>query len=390
MKFFEESPDIYKLLRAPDGHIYNVCEVFKGGNKVSIESFILRMDWVKKLGLNTPETIDDWYTVFKAFREKDPNGNGSRDEIPLVSSFGIQEYNRFGTAFGMPAPVPQFWANSQGKVEFMPIKGEYKQLLTFLNKLYSEQLINPELTFKGDLSRTEALVARDVMGCSVHFTSTAVKYETILKNSGKTSEYQLIPSPVGPDGKRPMVLRNPLGMQYGVARSSKNAETAVKWIDYIWANPQGWTLAMYGVQGLSYDVDAGGRPRFTDFVTANPKGLTTYDALRSIGAFPPFLTNRKQEYMEQMVTARDKAANAALLPHLVDPFPAVLPTKAENERIMSLTPDINTYLDENLQKFITGAEPLANFDKFVAQLKKMGIDELVGIQQARYDRFMSK
>ena len=41
-------------------------------------------------------------------------------------------------------------------------------------------------------------------------------------------------------------------------------------------------------------------------------------------------------------------------------------------------------------KFITGEEPLTNFDAYVAQLTKMGIDNVLAIYRDAYVRYMEK
>ena len=41
-------------------------------------------------------------------------------------------------------------------------------------------------------------------------------------------------------------------------------------------------------------------------------------------------------------------------------------------------------------KFITGVEPLSNFDQYIAQVKAMHSDELVAVRQAAYDRYLSR
>ena len=48
--------------------------------------------------------------------------------------------------------------------------------------------------------------------------------------------------------------------------------------------------------------------------------------------------------------------------------------------------DINTYQEEMYTKFILGEEPLDNWGKFVDQIKGMGIDEVLTVYQAQYDR----
>ncbi len=49
--------------------------------------------------------------------------------------------------------------------------------------------------------------------------------------------------------------------------------------------------------------------------------------------------------------------------------------------------DVNTYIRRNGPKFIMGVEPMENFGAFVEEIKNMGIDEMIAIKQASYDRY---
>lgn len=80
----------------------------------------------------------------------------------------------------------------------------------------------------------------------------------------------------------------------------------------------------------------------------------------------------------------------AILPTIVDAYPAVIATPEESERLTSLTADLNTYQNEMIQKFIMGQVPLDKFDEFVATLEAMGADEVLRIKQEQYDRYMGK
>jgi putative aldouronate transport system substrate-binding protein len=51
---------------------------------------------------------------------------------------------------------------------------------------------------------------------------------------------------------------------------------------------------------------------------------------------------------------------------------------------------LNTYIDEMTVKFITGKEPLANFDKYVAQLKALNVDEVVALRQKALERYNAR
>ena len=41
-------------------------------------------------------------------------------------------------------------------------------------------------------------------------------------------------------------------------------------------------------------------------------------------------------------------------------------------------------------KFITGVEPLTNFDTYMDTLQKMGIENLIALYQEAYDSFNSR
>ena len=49
-----------------------------------VEPAFIRKDWLDKLGLEQPKTIDDFYNVLKAFKEQDPDGNGANDTYGMI------------------------------------------------------------------------------------------------------------------------------------------------------------------------------------------------------------------------------------------------------------------------------------------------------------------
>jgi len=52
--------------------------------------------------------------------------------------------------------------------------------------------------------------------------------------------------------------------------------------------------------------------------------------------------------------------------------------------------NVKTYADEMESKFITGSASMNDFDSYVAQLKKFGIERAIEIKQANYNRYMEK
>ena len=51
---------------------------------------------------------------------------------------------------------------------------------------------------------------------------------------------------------------------------------------------------------------------------------------------------------------------------------------------------VNTYAEEMLLKFITGAEPLENFDKYSKDVMEYGLEEALKLYQAAMDRYLGK
>jgi hypothetical protein len=61
-------------------------------------------------------------------------------------------------------------------------------------------------------------------------------------------------------------------------------------------------------------------------------------------------------------------------------------TIEESDLMAAITPDLKTYIDELFTGLVMGTRSLNNWDSYMADLKRLGLDELVAICQARLDR----
>lgn len=382
MAMFEKYPVVKKVLTAPDGEIYNLAEVFVEGNEVAPKSLIIRKDWLDKLNLEIPETIDDWYNVMKAFKEQDPNGNGAPDEVPLTINDGAA-YSYFASGFGLTAGIGSFYADEDGKVHSLYQSEEYRGLLAFLKKLYEEGLMDPQYETR-DEAKVDAMVSKQLVGVSPHFLGVDERWSSL---SG--GEYVMVKPPKGPNGEEPkLIKRNPTGMQFAISKDCADPVAAIRWIDYIWASDEGQILTHFGIEGQSFEYNEDGRPVFTDWTINNPDGLDMMSAVRSLGAFPSFFDVQTKEFMSQLMTPQSLEACEPLIPLMEEPYPSVLATAEEADQLMMLQADMDTYISEMIQKFIMGIEPLEKYDDFLSQLEGMGLSEVLAIKQTQYDRYM--
>ncbi|MDF2720050.1 MAG: bacterial extracellular solute-binding protein, partial [Paenibacillus sp.] len=100
-RFLADNPAEAARMRAYDGKLYALSSVTTGGAYLDPFGILIRKDWIDKLGLREPRTLDEWYTVLKSFKERDPNGNGKQDEIPFMPQTGYHGLAIFGNALGL-------------------------------------------------------------------------------------------------------------------------------------------------------------------------------------------------------------------------------------------------------------------------------------------------
>ena len=105
----------------------------------------LRDDWIEKLGLKKPKTMEEAMDVVKAFVENDVAGNG--ETVGLACSTGLiagsDETYGVDTVFTKYGSVPENWIlNDNGEVEYGSLTQETKEALGYLNELYESGVID--------------------------------------------------------------------------------------------------------------------------------------------------------------------------------------------------------------------------------------------------------
>ncbi len=383
-RVLDEDPELKNLLTAPDGHIYTIADTPKYVNDMVVaNALFLRQDWMDKLNLEQPSTLEEWHDVLVAFKNGDPNGNGINDEIPFSGiDLDTSLLNPFLSAFDLPAGVGPWWYDEEGKVYCVYTSDEYKAFVTEMNKWYQEGLIDMELT--RDEANFQALCATNVVGAFSHLAEREMQYDNLLSTSGYTeARHALIHHPEG-TGETQVLKREPTWNHYAIPTSCENAELAIKWINYVWGSEEGVTLTEWGIEGKSYEV-VDGKKQFTDFVLNNPDGLDPYNALRSLGASNTILVRTPAEAYEAL-NSGGNAISYAKETNLVEPFPAMMSTDEEQDILDMYSTDFDTFCSESILKFITGASSMEEWQSFVDTLGAMGLEELKQVKQAQFDR----
>lgn len=178
-----------------------------------------------------------------------------------------------------------------------------------------------------------------------------------------------------------------------ISTQCTNKELAVKWLDYGYSEA-GQLLFNYGVEGESYAKDADGNIQYTDLLLNNQDGKGFQEMLQyyaSPGSWGPFL--RSGNYMK-VAAQRPQQQESLRVWMDTNMKEHVMPKMQFGEDVASklstLETEISTYADEMGFKFIMGVEPIENFDKYLAQLKSLGVDEYVQEYRKAYDHFKER
>lgn len=176
-----------------------------------------------------------------------------------------------------------------------------------------------------------------------------------------------------------------------ISTACQEPEIAVQWMDYRYTE-EGATLANWGVEGVTYEVDANGNKQYTDLIVNNPEGMTATLAqfrymlqntvcLTDVSAKNQGMTEQQLEAPEIWMTDKDNSWGC----------PTTLTmTTEEADEYNSKAGDITTYGQENFLRYIIGDAPIEDLDSFVDTCISMGLEDCQTIQQAALDRYYAR
>jgi putative aldouronate transport system substrate-binding protein len=382
-KILEENPTIAKQLKSEDGNYYYLP--FLGAVR-TLSVFIIRQDWLDKLNLEAPETLDDWYTVLKAFKEQDPNGNGEADEVPFATRGKLNGILRFMEAWGLGMNGNYEIYTEEGQVRYPFIDPRFKEVLVYMNKLYSEGLIDPEYA-TADKNQWTSRLTNEVSGVT-HDVFVRVDYfNKAIQGVNPNVQFTGVLPPVGPAGV-PMTTsqQNPIRKATAISAKAENKEDIVKFFDYLYGE-EGNLLANFGVEGMHYDM-IDGNPVYKPEVINHPEKsllFILFEAGHVEWAYKQDIRYENQLVPEDVIAVRDM-----YVPYIAPPFPTLAYTDDEYDILNEKYTEIKTYKDEMVNKFIMGKEPIEKFEKFVAQIEKMGVADVLAVHQAALERFNAR
>ena len=125
----------------------------------------LRKDWMDKLGLEAPNTIEDAVEIVRAFVEQDPGNNGEGNTIGLVchsdltGEIGYRYEFQLNTFFASYNAFPKQWIlQEDGTVVYGSVQPQVKEALAGVRKLYEEKLLDDSFMLRTMANIAELIV----------------------------------------------------------------------------------------------------------------------------------------------------------------------------------------------------------------------------------------
>ncbi|MDH6425958.1 extracellular solute-binding protein [Paenibacillus sp. FSL R7-0048] len=358
---------------AIDGKNYGIYR----GRVLGRNGMVFRKDWLEKVGLQTPQTVDDFYNMLKAFKEKDPDGNGKEDTYGMVlvkwSGQWASGFDTIKLWFG----TPNKWGVQDGKLVPEHEYPEYLEALKFMKKLYDEKLINSDFAVMDSAKWTDPIV-NNKAGVIVDVVDTGArvddKIHAALEKEGKDEpdkHYVDVSGGVtGTDGKLHTLPTSGFSGMLAIPKSSVKSEEELKrvlaFLDQI-NNPELQTMLGFGLEGTHYTMVDGFIERSKDTVLVESE----VEGLNQILAYIPEDKSKTvaQTPLRLKQTEVQKANEASIV---VNPAEAFISTVYSQKGAQ-----LDNVINDARIKYIVGQIDEAELKSAFDVWRKTGGDDLV-------------
>lgn len=390
-KILKENPDWDALLKTDEG-VYYQYPFIRGDSKLlTYITYAIRKDLLDKANLEAPETLDEWETALYAFKDMGV-------EVPLslrITNGMMANVSPFTGVFGIAAT---FYHDEDNKVKFGPYEEAYGEWIKLMNKWYSDGILDKEFS-DTDSKRRSALVTNGRNGAIEG--SIGGNFGTWLAAIPKDSEINYVPVsvPVKNKGDVPMWTQKdwPIKDCAAISGTSKNKELAARLLDFGYSE-KGHMLYNFGEEGVSYTMeekDGKTVPTYMDYLRdpEQNNGLSFSQALanqvRAVdsGPFVQDVEYIEQFYDQPMQNEAMEKWDSATLDYKL---PTLYLTTEEQKQYNDIMTPIDTYREETVAKLISGKLEMSYLDTYFAELKRMGIEDAIALEQAGYDRYLAR
>lgn len=366
-----------------NGKIYAIPESAIGDSPVN-RVFFVRKDWMEKVGIKeAPKTPDEFLNMLRAFRDKDPNGNGKKDEIPLSAR---ENFTWLDTVLGM------FGANVfggtlvDGKIVPSNTSPQMKQALIFVRQLMDEKLLDSEF-MTNKRNTWEQKIQNDQVGVWVHAPDLSWDWQDKLNKAlpGKGAIVAPLLSPKAPGVEYAGFGISAYNKTFSITKKAKDPAAIVKFFDWL-VTQEGQEFVNFGVPGITYTKD-NGKITYNKQKDTDDKSITWRSLVFNLAGWNPEL--KKVQLGEEAVNKMNEFFEVGKKegqPNLMLGAPTFKSTQPEIGEFGTA----GTMFVETAAKIVMSEKPVEYFDEFVKNWKERGGNDLIKQATEWYNANMKK
>ncbi|MDQ8738111.1 ABC transporter substrate-binding protein [Paenibacillus sp. LHD-38] len=403
-QMFDDKPETKIIATQPDGKIYGLPKYQRFWPASATRQYI-NQTWLDNLGLSMPTTWDELYDVLVAFKEKDANGNGNpNDEIPMDWPGGIGGFFNPAVLLGglgitLTDGSGQGYFVEDGKVKNFLTDERYQKMVVFLNKLYKAGLINPEV-FTHDYTKFQSVARGEGDTAKVGFTWGWVASDRFGEQlAPQYTSMSPLKESAGFSGKLSWSYDFST-LNYGVnqivmSAKTKNKEAAMRFINELYKQEVSMQV-LFGSLGTNIKDNGDGTysvlpPADSKMDPGTWKWTSTW-ADNGPMYLPDSLNLTLGKDMQEVLVQSEPLKDALAVDAVKDVFPGMFIkyTTADNNTMSLSNTNVMNLANTNFAKWVTKGGIEAQWDEYVKQSKKAGLDQNIEIMQKYYDDYMSK
>lgn len=393
--YLDTDPALRAALITDNGCLPTVATIYKEAGCEN-GGILIRGDWLKELGMETPETYDQLHDYVQACMEKYGAqgitiGNAMADcrGDDSLYSYG---YDLYAGGYNV----------IDGNVVYSYLNDNYYDYLRMLADWYQDGTLYSDY-FNVQMGSTDKWFASGQ--CPVN-TGTAANIATIESYADPSYSYELMPinaPKVSADDQLHFSWTDNFSRikqqdSWAISTACQDPEGIMMMVNYLFSEA-GQLMYNYGDEGHSFEYDENGQPQYTELITNNPDGISYKDACYiyasavASGHLPSIMDVRAGYYYfgdeEWNVFDTFRTCDADGTYNLPT---GVALNEEENQEYATLSSDITTYASTEIMKFILGQEELTpdTFETFRDTIISMGGNRMEELYQQAYERYLLK
>jgi putative aldouronate transport system substrate-binding protein len=368
--YLKDYPNLSKLNEqvlkniAVDGKVFGLYR----GRPIPRNGVILRKDWLDKLGLEEPKTVEQLVSVIRSFAKNDPDGNGKADTYGLAEDKGLTSFANMVVYKG----GPNGWEVKDQRVSPDFMSAAYMDTLKLYRELYAEKVINQDFAAVTD---RYTMVTKGVSGLHVATLTDVLNRMGDFAKLHPEGKWDVLLRVEGPQGIRTPATSGYNGV-FMFPKTSVKTEAELKQVLAFYdrlSEREMTDLMVWGVEGKHYKLEDG-KPVWTDKDAytnfARPfyqMSILDETTEATEGKLDPLTAKINKMYREETAIA------------ISNPTWSLLSQTATERGV-----ELQKIIDDARTKFIMGAIDEQGWNKAVEQWSSSGGSKMIEEYTAEY------